>query len=86
METTPGVIASAMEYLYTRARQTSLSDTLIDHIEQAWQPSDATLRRPVTPPWLPLAHRAYETIWPDLAEMYDMVSVLSRSKNGQYHH
>lgn len=76
METTPGVIASAMEYLYTRVRQTSLSDTLIDHIERAWQPSDATLRRPVTPPWLPLAHRAYETIWPDLAEMYDMVSVV----------
>lgn len=74
METTSGVIASTMEYLYTRARQTSLSDTLIEHIEQAWRPPNATLRRPVTPPWLPLAHQAYETIWSDLAEIYDMVS------------
>ncbi|MDW8234356.1 MAG: type III-B CRISPR-associated protein Cas10/Cmr2, partial [Roseiflexaceae bacterium] len=74
METTPGVIASSMEYLYTRVRQKALSDTLSEHIEQqAWQSADKALRRPVAPPWLPVAHQAYETIWPDLAEIYDMV-------------
>ncbi|MDW8145155.1 MAG: type III-B CRISPR-associated protein Cas10/Cmr2 [Roseiflexaceae bacterium] len=74
METTPGVIASSMEYLYTRVRQKALSDTLSEYIEQqAWQSADKALRRPVAPPWLPVAHQAYETIWPDLAEIYDMV-------------
>ncbi len=75
METTPGVIASSMEYLYTRVRLKNLSETLINHIEPpAWRPADDKLRCPAIPPWLPVAHQAYETIWTDLAEIYDMVS------------
>jgi CRISPR-associated protein Cmr2 len=82
IETTPGVIASTMEYLYTRVRQKSLSTTLNEHIEQAWRSADTALRRPATPPWLPAAREAYETIWSDLAEIYEMIS-LSESEDGQ---
>ncbi len=73
METTPGVIASAMEYLYTRVRQNEQVCTmLMKHIENAWRSTDP-LQRSTAPPWLPTSKNAYETIWSDLAEMYDMV-------------
>jgi CRISPR-associated protein Cmr2 len=73
METTPGVIASTMEYLYTRVRQNEQVCTmLMKHIENAWRSTDP-LQRSTAPPWLPTSKNAYETIWSDLAEMYDMV-------------
>jgi hypothetical protein len=73
METTPGVIASTMEYLYTRVRQNEQVHTmLMKHIENAWRSTDP-LQRSTAPPWLPTSKNAYETIWSDLAEMYDMV-------------
>ncbi|MGQ9547391.1 MAG: Cas10/Cmr2 second palm domain-containing protein [Roseiflexus sp.] len=73
METTPGVIASTMEYLYTRVRQNEqVRKMLIAHIEGAWRSTDP-LQRSILPPWLPTNKNAYESIWLDLAEMYDMV-------------
>jgi CRISPR-associated protein Cmr2 len=53
METTPGVIASTMEYLYTRVRQNEQVRTmLMKHIENAWRSTDP-LQRSTAPPWLP---------------------------------
>jgi CRISPR-associated protein Cmr2 len=73
METTPGVIASTMEYLYTRVRQNEqVRKMLIEHIEASWRSADMS-QRSTTPPWLPTNNNAYETIWSDVAEMYDMV-------------
>jgi CRISPR-associated protein Cmr2 len=45
---------------------------LMKHIENAWRSTDP-LQRSTAPPWLPTSKNAYETIWSDLAEMYDMV-------------
>ncbi|GIV99551.1 hydrolase [Roseiflexus sp.] len=82
METTPGVMTSSLEYLYTRVRQKDTNTMLIEHIEQAWRQADAALRRPATPPWLLRAAGGHETIWSDLAEIYDMVS-LPEGEDGQ---
>ncbi len=70
----PGTVATTMEYLYTRARLSERRrEALVRSFELSWQPAVTAGRRPL-PPWLPVEHQSYETIWTDLVEIYDMVA------------
>jgi len=75
-DASPGIITSVMEYLYTRARlRGAPAAQLMTYIEHYWchGPTFAGGRKGM-PPWLPLGDTdAWETIWPDLLEAYDMV-------------
>lgn len=76
----PGIVASVMDYLYTRSRSSpEISRMLQCSFEHVWRSSDkGTL---ALPPWLPfhdqqvdaLQTQRWETIWPDLVEIYDML-------------
>jgi CRISPR-associated protein Cmr2 len=72
-----GVVASVMEYLYTRARlRGDMPRVLMEHIEHNWCHAPMfTGGRMGMPPWLPLGERgsSWETFWPDLLEAYEMV-------------
>ncbi|MCG8352695.1 MAG: hydrolase, partial [Chloroflexales bacterium] len=71
-ETAPSTIASTMEYLYTRTRlRNEVSNVLVQRIECNWQGAS---RLPI-PPWLPMGQRSWETIWPDLIEVYEMITL-----------
>jgi CRISPR-associated protein Cmr2 len=76
---TAGIFDSAMEYLYTRSRLRGISETLIEHVENAWcWPSLSMPQRVHVPPWSSrldgtATKRRYETIWPDLLEAYEFV-------------
>lgn len=76
-ETLPSTIASTMEYLYTRTRlRSEVAGTLQEAIEQNWRVVGTNgSTRPSIPPWLPLGRRSWETIWPDLIEAYEMVTL-----------
>jgi len=77
LDAEPGnaITPSVMEYLYTRVRmQKRYSDVLQKHIEQHWCWSTPIPHRTGgLPPWMPLDKRGWETIWPDLLEVYEMV-------------
>lgn len=75
LETAPwsSVITSSLEYLTTRTRLNQQQSTaLFTTIETQWQtpginqPSGA-------PPWLRRKDKGWETIWPDLVEIYDLI-------------
>lgn len=73
-----GIVAGSLEYLYTRARQKGeQSAALFEHVEQNWRDADqsAAMLGLGTPPWLRMRQGGWESIWPDLVEMYDMVDV-----------
>jgi len=69
-------LTSTMEYLYTRARlQEQRAQTLAQHVEYNWRGApqpNAPLRRPISP-WLPRGTSGWETLLPDLVEVYDML-------------
>ena len=71
-----GPLASTLEYLYTRTRQgQDQGAALQQHIETNWpgaQGSPPWMRR-IPPPDEPLKGPAWETIWADVVEIYDMV-------------
>jgi CRISPR-associated protein Cmr2 len=72
----PSTITSTMEYLYTRVRLASTSSqALTEHVEHNWRsvPTPSRLSGPPIPPWLTMSEGGFETIWPDLVEMYEMV-------------
>jgi CRISPR-associated protein Cmr2 len=77
-ETASCTIASTMGYLYTRTRlRNEVSNVLVQHIECNWRgashPKEKS-RQPI-PPWLPMGRRSWETIWPDLIEVYEMITL-----------
>lgn len=76
-ETPPSTIASTMEYLYTRTRlRSEVAGTLQEAIERDWRVVGTNgSTRPSIPPWLPLGRQSWETIWPDLIEAYEMVTL-----------
>lgn len=76
-----GVVGSVMDYLYSRSRASEpISDLLQSSFEQAWRSQVAG--KVALPPWLAfqdqsdsaLQEQRWETIWPDLVEIYDMLS------------
>jgi CRISPR-associated protein Cmr2 len=76
-----GILNSVMEYLHTRTRlKGNLGDVLSKYVEQqSWQMNPQQIDRGsrlTLPPWLPLHSQAdkWETIWPDVVEIYEMVS------------
>ena len=82
------VLASTIEYLYTRARiGKPLNEILLTHIENAWRrSSNGARQRNGMPPWLPWSKdpparkstASYETIWPDVLEAYEFVETDSQ--------
>lgn len=72
-----GITASAIEYLATRSRYaTKRADAFKSHVELPWRDLESAGRSPISsaaPPWLRLGTGGWETIWPDIAEIYDMV-------------
>jgi len=75
------VLASSLEYLYTRSRldraRREQAGQLVQHIELAWTPAGSAGPGPGAPPWLRRADgQGWETIWPDLVEIYDFVADL----------
>lgn len=73
---TSGVLASSLEYLATRSRfaRSSFASVLLRYVEGAWRSSGNNRGTPTgAPPWLRLPSGGYETIWPDLAEIYEFV-------------
>ncbi|EFO81935.1 hydrolase [Oscillochloris trichoides DG-6] len=75
-----GIIASSIEYLYTRIRMQNLvAAAVLEHVEQSWRSrytiSVGTSRLGSSaPPWLKLEKNTWETIWHDLVEIYDMLA------------
>lgn len=68
------VMSSVLDYLYTRSRlDETPANALIHHIEHAWcqGPQFAHARKGL-PPWQPRGTDEWETIWPDMLEIYDM--------------
>ncbi|NJN19620.1 MAG: hypothetical protein HC822_26955 [Oscillochloris sp.] len=77
-----GVIAGSLEYLYTRSRMRREHNTaLLNAVELAWQSeASGVARGSSAPPWLRrtwpgIVDAGWETIWPDLVELYDFVAV-----------
>lgn len=71
---TSGVLMSSLEYLATRSRFASapFAHALQQNVEGAWRSlGDARGAPAGAPPWLRLPAGGWETIWPDLAEIYD---------------
>jgi CRISPR-associated protein Cmr2 len=81
MDEESSTIVSTMDYLYTRLRLKE-GNVLQQHVEKAWTgtgtPKGAQ-RRPIYP-WLPYGDNGWETIWPDLIEMYDIVAMAQKNK------
>lgn len=71
-----GVVASVMEYLYTRSRMRGApAEALLKYVEHYWcRGPNFPGGRKGLPPWLPLGKASgWETMWPDLLEAYEMV-------------
>ncbi len=69
-----GPLVSSLEYLATRSRLTKYADTLLEHVEGPWQSVDTPPGVPASiPPWLRMQKGNQESIWPDLAEIYEFV-------------
>ena len=69
-----GPLVSSLEYLATRSRLTKYADTLLEHVEGPWQSVDTPPGVPASiPPWLRMQEGDQESIWPDLAEIYEFV-------------
>lgn len=67
------LIASTVEYLVTRSRMRStLADTLKQRVELDWAGSGGP-RTSAVPPWI-RSTTGWETIWLDLAEIYDVLA------------
>jgi CRISPR-associated protein Cmr2 len=82
-EGSTSTIVSTMEYLYTRLRMRKrTAEALQQQIEAAWQgtPTLKDMRRRPVYPWLPYGEAGWETIWPDMIEMYDMVKMAPESE------
>lgn len=79
-----GVLTSVMEYLYTRSRQPELVATALQtHVEKAWCYTMVGTQSLVDkPPWSRLPGGGYETIWPDLAEMWEFVTDVQLGDGG----
>lgn len=75
------ITPSVMEYLYTRTRLSQRYNTALQsHIERAWcWEKQLPERRFGLPPWMPLGTHGWETIWPDLLEVYEMVAEKQQS-------
>ncbi len=73
-ESNQSILASTMEYLYTRVRL-KRGNVLQKQIEAPWQPAKAQEQpqRLTIGPWLPRSKTCWETIWSDIVEIYDMV-------------
>ena len=75
----PGIIASSIEYLYTRARMDPARASAVrEHVELSWRGQQAPQVGTATigssaPPWLKTDSNGWETIWHDLVEIYDML-------------
>jgi len=69
------ITTSVMEYLYTRTRLSpAYGEALQTAIEQPWcWATPVEKRTGGLPPWMPLYKKGWETIWPDLLEIYEMV-------------
>ncbi|NTV63846.1 MAG: hydrolase [Oscillochloris sp.] len=69
-----GPLVSSLEYLATRSRLSRYAETLLKHVEGPWQSVNTPLGIPAgIPPWLKMAGEGLESIWPDLAEIYEFV-------------
>lgn len=73
-----GVVLSAIEYLYTRSRlRRGHASALLEQVEWAWRGSaQGDTLASSAPPWLRradprVADAGWETIWPDLVEIYE---------------
>lgn len=75
-----GILASSLEYLYTRARmERPRASAVLEHVELSWRGQQAfhlgsTTVGSSVPPWLKLDNNTWETIWHDLVEIYDMLA------------
>jgi CRISPR-associated protein Cmr2 len=67
------VLVSALEYLSTRSRLKKYSETLLTSVEGSWH-SSAQHAPMGAPPWLRMPQGGWETIWLDLAEIYDLLA------------
>ncbi|KAB8145990.1 hydrolase [Chloroflexia bacterium SDU3-3] len=59
------IVTSVMEYFYTCARNERMAGVLKTHVQERWCES--------LPPWRAVEAGAWETIWADMLEIYDMV-------------
>lgn len=82
-----GIASSVMEYLYTRTRlRDSVAQALSENIERNWCYAAASKSSRIgMPPWIPLGseHDRWETMWPDLLEVYEMVSKQEQEQEQQ---
>jgi len=75
-----GILASSIEYLYTRARMDRPRDSaVLEHVELSWRGQHTVQvgAAPIgssAPPWLRRDSHSWETIWHDLVEIYDMLA------------
>lgn len=73
-----GIIASTIEYLTTQTRlRREPRDALKHHVDLPWRggsAEDRASRLPSTPPWIRMAEGGSETLWPDIAEIFDLLA------------
>ncbi len=68
-----GVLVSSIEYLATRSRLSRYAGALLQHVEAPWRGLGTSPGvRSGAPPWLRTS-RGWESIWPDVTEIYDLV-------------
>jgi CRISPR-associated protein Cmr2 len=70
-----GILAGSLEYLTTRVRlRHHLASVVLEHVERNWRGlgSAENVAPSGAPPWL-RRRQGWETIWPDLVEIYDIL-------------